>query len=120
MSDTTKYELRGPGIEITYRQGDLSLNGDKPYLQDRHFTGDGQLEESSVGIGRLVTAELVPINRSGSEVILTLLLPNTYLQDGAAGEPATGVAVITETNDSTVRQHYDVRPLSGAVSQVSS
>ncbi|MFC4122869.1 hypothetical protein [Nonomuraea zeae] len=114
MSETT-YELRGPGVQITYRQGELSVDGDASYLQDRQFTGDG-LEESAIGIGRLVTAVLVPVNRSGSEITLTLLLPDAAPEDGV-GAQATGVAVITNQGDeSTVRQHYEVRPLSGSVS----
>jgi hypothetical protein len=122
MSDIATYELRGPGIEVTYRRGGLTVNGDASSLQGRHFTDD-QLEESDIGIGHLVTAVLVPITRYGCRIILTLLLPKTDLPEGAAGEEVTGAAVITNQNELLVvpvLQLYDVRPLTGTVSRISS
>jgi hypothetical protein len=120
MNGTTKYELRGPGIEITYRKGELSVNGDQSYLQDHQFTGDDSLDESATNIGNMVTAVLDENIRVGTKVLLTLLLPDVSPQDGAEGEQVTGVAVITNAvGGSSVEQEYEARPLSGSASRIS-
>jgi hypothetical protein len=120
MNDTTKYEVRGPGIEITYHKGELSVDGDQSYLQDRHFSGDGSLDESATSIGNMVTAVLEESIRVGTKVLLTVLLPDVSLEDGTAGEQVTGVAVITNAGhlSGSVEQEYEVRPLSGAASLI--
>ncbi|MFB4283534.1 MULTISPECIES: hypothetical protein [unclassified Nonomuraea] len=120
MNATTKYELRGPGIEIAYRKGELSVNGDQSLLQDRHFSGDGSLDEATTNIGNMVTAVLDENVRVGSKVLLTLLLPVVSEQDGAAGEQVTGVAVITRAGDyGSVAQEYEAHSLVGAASDIS-
>jgi hypothetical protein len=119
MSDITRYQLRGPGLEVTYQKGELFIDGDRSYLEDRHFT-EGLSEAPIAAVGQTVTAVVNESTRSGSEILLTLLLPDANPRD-ADGEEITGVAVITDSGGmgGSVQQEYETRELSGRVSLIS-
>ena len=119
MREPRVYELKGPGLEITYRRSDGQV--DAKIDESSYDNLDANLTvEPEVGI--LVTAVLLPSSRSGIRMTLALLLPEVEWQlTRTVSEKAdvTGVAVVTDIYKEVVGgpppvlQKYGVRPLEG-------
>ena len=117
------YRLKGPGIELTYRRGagTLDITGDDHLLaQD----GLDALATVDPDTGLHLTATLLDSSRSGTRVMLTLLLPEVSWKAETNQEPeaVTGVAIVTSSfkdavgGPPPVLQSHDVRRLEGTAS----
>lgn len=117
MSLPITYHLRGPGIEITYKEGDLSIAGDD--VPTKHFQQDGELVTAATEMGTEITAVLLSATRNDTKITLKLVLPDVAPKDTARSE-VTGAAIITQQfrdvlgGPPDVLQSYDVRPLTGS------
>jgi hypothetical protein len=119
------YDLRGPGIEIKYNDGDLLIEGDDPLLPaNQILREDENLSEAPDGIGSLITTELLASSRNGTRVTLSLILPDVGFTGDEATPEVTGVAIITRQFEDVmgsrpaVLQSYGVRTLTGSASLV--
>jgi hypothetical protein len=117
------YDLRGPGIEIKYNDGDLLIEGDDPLLPaNQILREDENLSEAPDGIGSLITTELLASSRNGTRVTLSLILPDVGFTGDEATPEVTGVAIITRQFEDVmgsrpaVLQSYGVRTLTGSAS----
>jgi hypothetical protein len=117
------YELKGPGIEITYRRsdGEVTTRSDEfDDLSGGRFVADATVQPD---IGILATAVVLPSSRAGLRITLTLLLPEVNLEAGSqAPTELTGAAIITRvfkrvvSSRPPVLQRYAVLPLQGTAS----
>jgi hypothetical protein len=119
MREPRVYNLKGPGLEITYRRSDGEL--------------DAKIDESSYEklqadltaapeIGISVNSVLLPSSRNGTRITLTLLLPEVkwrLTRKLSESAEVTGVAVVTDIYKDVVDgpppvlQKYEARPLEG-------
>ncbi|MEU7436143.1 hypothetical protein AB0B07_35725 [Streptomyces sioyaensis] len=117
MSLPITYDLRGPGIEITYKKGDLSITGDD--VPTQHFQQDGEFVTAATEMGTEITAVLLSASRNDTKITLKLVLPDVVLKDTTRSD-VTGAAIITRQfrdvlgGPPDVLQSYDVRPLTGS------
>jgi hypothetical protein len=93
MGHADFYELKGPGIEITYRRSDgelTTMSDEFDSLSDGKFVADTAVQPE---IGILATAVVLPSSRAGLRITLTLLLPEVDVEadSRASTEDATGV-----------------------------
>ncbi|WP_326673448.1 hypothetical protein [Streptomyces canus] len=119
MSLPITYDLRGPGIEIRYKDGDLSIVGDG--VPDGHFPHDGELTTAATEMGTEITAVLLSASRNLTKITLKLMLPDVVPKDTTARSEVTGAAIITRQFRDVigqpppdVLQQYDVKPLTGS------
>ncbi|WP_328966701.1 hypothetical protein [Streptomyces sp. NBC_00239] len=121
MSVPITYDLSGPGIEIRYRRGDLTIDGDDLPLGRQHFVDGENLTAVATEMGTEITAVILSSSRNGTKITLRVLLPEV-LPGATTESEVTGVAVITRQfrdvldGPPDVLQEYDVRPLTGSVS----
>ncbi|MFF5809657.1 hypothetical protein [Streptomyces sp. NPDC012746] len=121
MSVPITYNLRGPGIEIRYHQGDLTIDGDDLPLGRQHFEDGEALTTVATEMGTEITAVVLSSSRNGTKITLSVLLPEVLPGDRAESE-VTGAAIITRQfrdvldGPPDVLQEYDVRPLTGSAS----
>ncbi len=123
MGHADFYELKGPGIEITYRRSDgelTTMSDEFDLLADGKFVADTAVQPE---IGILATAVVLPSSRAGLRITLTLLLPEVDVEaDSKTPTEVTGGAIITHvfknvvSRSSPVLQSYEVRPLQGTAS----
>jgi hypothetical protein len=119
MREARVYELKGAGLEITYRRSDGELDAKIDGSSYEKLDADLAVEPE---IGMLVTAVLLPSSRNGTRVTLTLVLPEARWElTRALSETAevTGVAVVTDhykdlvSGPPPVLQKHRMRPLEG-------
>ena len=113
------YEMKGPGLAITYRRSDGELDGQ---VDDSSYEKlEADLTRTSE-IGMLVNAVLLPSSRNETRITLTLLLPEVrWRLTRALSERAeiTGVAIVADIYTDLVDgppptlQKYEARPLEG-------
>src|SRR5918995_5439008 len=88
------YDLKGPGIELTYHRSDgkLDITGDDHLLAHDALDARATVEPE---IGLHLTATLLHSSRAGTRVMLTLLLPEVSWEPGTSQDPekVTGVAI---------------------------
>lgn len=117
MSLPITYDLRGPGIEIRYKDGDLSIVGDS--VLDGHFPQD-KLTTAATEMGTEITAVLLSSSRNQTKITLKLVLPDVVPKDTTTRSEVTGAAIITQQfrdvmgGPPDVLQQYDVKPLTGS------
>ena len=116
------YDLKGPGIELTYRRdsGKLDVKGDDHLLTQEDLDAPATVDPHT---GLHVTATLLDSSRDGTRVMLTLMLPE--VSEGArrvAVQDVTGVVVVTRSFKNRVggpppvlQSYDDVRRVEGTV-----
>jgi hypothetical protein len=119
MREPTFYDLKGPGLEITYRRGDGELDAK---VDDSSYEALEADLTAAPDSGIFVNAVLLPSSRNGTKVTLTLLLPEVkweLTRRLSESAEVTGVAVVTDSykdlvdGPPPVLQKYEARPLEG-------
>jgi hypothetical protein len=119
LREPRAYEMKGPGLAITYRRSDGELDAEVDGSSYEKLEADLTLAPE---IGVLVSAVLLPSSRNGTRITLTLLLPEVkWRLTRAVSERAevTGVAIVTDMYADLVDgppptlQKYEARPLEG-------
>jgi hypothetical protein len=119
MREPRIYDLKGPGLEITYRRSDGELDA---RIDDASYEALAADLTAAPEIGIFVNAVLLPSSRNGTRITLTLLLPEVKWQltrKLSESAEVTGVAVVTDIykelvdGPPPVLQKYEARPLEG-------
>jgi hypothetical protein len=119
MREPRIYDLKGPGLEITYRRSDGELDA---RIDDASYEALAADLTAAPEIGIFVNAVLLPSSRNGTRITLTLLLPEVKWQltrKLSESAEVTGVAVVTDIYKNLVDgpppvlQKYEARPLEG-------
>ena len=95
------YELKGPGIELTCRRGEGTLD---VRLEDESPGGGDGLEVNETAeadIGLHVTTALLPSSRTGLRIMFTALLPEVRWSSETEEDQQeiTGVAIVVNSNE---------------------
>lgn len=116
--EPTVYDLKGPGLEVTYRRSDGELDARIDESSYEKLAADLNTAET----GMVVNAILLPSSRNGTRISLTLLLPEVkWRLTRKLSETAevTGVAIVADIykdlvdGPPPVLQKYEARPLEG-------
>jgi hypothetical protein len=119
MREPRIYDLKGPGLEITYRRSDGELDAK---IDESSYEALAADLTAAPEIGIFVNAVLLPSSRNGTRITLTLLLPEVKWQltrKLSESAEVTGVAVVTDIYKNLVDgpppvlQKYEARPLEG-------
>jgi hypothetical protein len=119
MREPRVYDLKGPGLEITYRRSDGKLDAKIDESSYEELEADLTAAPES---GIFVNAVLLPSSRNGTRITLTLLLPEVkweLTRKLSESAEVTGVAVVTDSyrdlvgGPPPVLQKYEARPLEG-------